>query len=82
MVFGAFVFTLPAIAIPTRGWLKLSGYMVVINAIFSMVLGLYMWILTLRTKETFSPIWDAQTAQVQDLMQTSVRRPSHLPFRR
>lgn len=72
-MFAAFAFTLPAIAIPTRGWLKLSGYMVVVNAIFSVILGLYMWILTLRTKETFSPVWNAQTNQVQDLLQTTVR---------
>lgn len=66
---------------PTRGWLKLSGYFIVINAIFSIVLGLYLWIITLRTKETFSPVWNAQTASVQGLMQTSV---SHLQidFRR
>ncbi|ROW16533.1 hypothetical protein VPNG_02858 [Cytospora leucostoma] len=71
MMFAAFAFTLPAIAIPTRGWLKLSGYMVVVNAIFSVILGLYMWILTLRTKETLSPVWNAQTNQVQDLLQTT-----------
>ncbi|KUI62571.1 hypothetical protein VP1G_09695 [Cytospora mali] len=70
MIFAAFIFTLPAIAIPTRGWLKVSGYMIVVNAIFSMILGLYLWILTLRTKENFSPVWNAQTGQVQDLMQT------------
>lgn len=58
---------------PTRGWLKLSGYFIVINAIYSVVLGLFLWIQTLRTKERFSPIWNAQTPQVQDLMQTSVR---------
>lgn len=58
---------------PTRGWLKLSGYFIVINAIYSVILGLFMWIQTLRTKERFSPIWNVQTAQVQDLMQTSVR---------
>lgn len=77
MVIAAFAFTLPAIAIPTRGWLKVSGYMIVVNAIFSTILGLYLWILTLRTKETFSAVWDAQTPQVQDLMQTTVR-PSFL----
>lgn len=71
MVIAAFAFTLPAIAIPTRGWLKVSGYMIVVNAMFSTILGLYLWILTLRTKETFSAVWDAQTPQVQDLMQTT-----------
>lgn len=73
MVFVTFALTLPAIAMPTRGWLKLSGYFIVINAIYSVVLGLYLWILTLQTKERFSPVWNIQTSQVQDLMQTSVR---------
>ncbi|KAI3397348.1 hypothetical protein diail_11006 [Diaporthe ilicicola] len=71
MVFVTFAFTLPAIAIPTRGWLKLSGYMLVVNAIFSVVLGLYLWILTLQTKEALSPLWNQQTPHVQDLMQTT-----------
>lgn len=73
LVFVTFALTLPAIAMPTRGWLKLSGYFIVINAIYSVVLGLYLWILTLQTKERLSPIWNVQTSQVQDLMQTSVR---------
>lgn len=72
LVLVTFVLTLPAIALPTRGWLKLSGYLIVINAVYSVVLGLYLWISTLRTKESFSPIWNAQSAQVQDFMQTSV----------
>lgn len=72
LVFVTFAFTLPAIAMPTRGWLKLSGYMLVVNAIFSVVLGLYLWILTLKTKETLSPLWNQQTPRVQDLMQTTV----------
>ncbi|KAJ4386651.1 hypothetical protein N0V93_009549 [Gnomoniopsis smithogilvyi] len=71
LIFATFAITLPAIAMPTRGWLKLSGYFIVINALFSIVLGLYLWIITLRTKETFSPVWNAQTASVQSLMQTS-----------
>ncbi|KAF3768773.1 hypothetical protein M406DRAFT_249206 [Cryphonectria parasitica EP155] len=71
MVFVTFALTIPAIVMPTRGWLKLSSYFIVASALFSVILGLYMWILTLRTKETFSPIWDAQTSTVQDLMQTS-----------
>lgn len=58
---------------PTRGWLKFSGYMLVVNAVFSVILGLYLWILTLRTKETLSPLWNAQPPRVQDLMQTTVR---------
>lgn len=73
MIFATFALTLPAIAMPTRGWLKLSGYFVTFNALFSVILGLYLWIITLRTKETFSPVWNAQTPAVQNLMQTTVR---------
>ncbi|KAG8168148.1 hypothetical protein KVR01_003837 [Diaporthe batatas] len=71
LVFVTFAFTLPAIAMPTRGWLKLSGYMLVVNAVFSVILGLYLWILTLRTKDTLSPLWNAQPPKIQDLMQTT-----------
>lgn len=72
MIFATFALTLPAIAMPTRGWLKISGYLIVIDALFSVVLGLYMWILTLRTKETFSPLWNAQSPTIQDDMQRAV----------
>ncbi|KAJ0123377.1 hypothetical protein N8I77_010415 [Diaporthe amygdali] len=71
MVFVTFALTLPAIAMPTRGWLKLSGYMLVVNAVFSVILGLYLWILTLRTKESLAPLWAQQQPRVQDLMQTT-----------
>lgn len=77
MVFATFALTLPAIAMPTRGWLKLSSYFIVINALFSVVLGLYLWILTLRSKERLSPIWNVQQPQVQDLMQSSVCARHH-----
>lgn len=80
MIFATFALTLPAIAMPTRGWLKISSYLVVINALFSVVVGLYLWITTLRTKETFSPIWNAQTSQVQDEMQTAVCEKILLPI--
>lgn len=75
-----FVLTLPAIIMPTRGWLKLSGYFIVLSALFTVILGLYLWILTLRTKETFSPIYNLQTAQVQELMQTAVSNLCHRIF--
>ncbi|CAK7208956.1 hypothetical protein SBRCBS47491_000273 [Sporothrix bragantina] len=69
--FVTFLFTIPAIVMPTRGWLKFSGYMVLVTALFSLIIGLDLWILTLSVKEQFTPIWSAQTSQVQDLMQTA-----------
>ncbi len=47
--------------------------MVTVTALFSLVLGLDIWILTLKTKEDFAPLWSAQNSTVQDLMQTAVR---------
>lgn len=72
MIFITFALTLPALVVPTRGWLKLSTYFVVVNAAFTVVLGLYLWIETLRTKETFAPVYAAQTPAVQNLMQGTV----------
>ncbi|CAK7206280.1 hypothetical protein SEUCBS139899_009067 [Sporothrix eucalyptigena] len=69
--FVTFLFTIPAIVMPTRGWLKFSGYMVVVTSLFSLVIGLDLWIVTLSVKEQFAPIWSQQTSQVQDLMQTA-----------
>lgn len=72
-IFATFAITLPAIAMPTRGWLKFGGYMATICSFFSVILGLYLWIITLRTKESLAPVWSAQSPHVQDLMQTTVR---------
>ncbi|EON99047.1 putative tetraspanin protein [Phaeoacremonium minimum UCRPA7] len=69
-VFVTFAATIPAITMPTRGWLKVSGYMATITALFSVIVGLYLWILTLKSKETLAPLWRAATAQTQELMQT------------
>lgn len=44
--------------------------MTIVCALFSMIVGLDLWILTLKTKEDFSQLWMAQSDAVQDLMQT------------
>ncbi|KAK1758470.1 hypothetical protein QBC47DRAFT_142494 [Echria macrotheca] len=71
LVFITFAMTLPGIVTNSRTWLKLGGIMATICAVFSMVVGLYLWILTLKTKGDFFPLWMAQPAAVQDLMQSS-----------
>ena len=65
--------TIPAIATHSRGWLKISAGFVTVTSTITLVLGLYIWILTLKTKEDFAPLWQAQTPEIQDLMQTAVR---------
>jgi hypothetical protein len=71
-ILATFALSLPAIATPSRGWLKGAGYMTVVCSIFSLVVGLYLWILTLRTKETFFPVYAGSSVDIQKLMQNSV----------
>ncbi|KAK0615785.1 hypothetical protein B0T17DRAFT_355164 [Bombardia bombarda] len=71
LVFITFLFTIPGLATPARIWLKLGAVMATVCSLVSLVLGLYMWILTLKTKEEFAPLFMAQTNTVQELMQTA-----------
>ncbi|KAI1261542.1 tetraspanin [Xylariaceae sp. FL1019] len=71
ITFIGFATTLPALATNNRGWLKLSGFLIVVSALFTLIIGLDLWIFTLRIKETFGTIWTAQNAHVQELMQTA-----------
>ncbi|KAK4187292.1 hypothetical protein QBC35DRAFT_235853 [Podospora australis] len=68
-IFITFIATLPGLATSSRGWLKLGGYMTTVCAMFSLVVGLFLWILTLRTREDFGPLYVAQPADIQQLMQ-------------
>jgi hypothetical protein len=74
--FIAFACTLPALATNSRSWLKAAVFLVVVDAIFTLIIGLDLWILTLRIKETFSKLWVAQTPEVQSLMQIAVSERS------
>lgn len=71
-VFATFLVTLPGIITPARGWTTVGIWMTTICSVFSTVLGLYIWVQTLRTKEDFASIWAAQPFEIQDLMQTAV----------
>jgi hypothetical protein len=71
-VFLTFLVTLPGLATSSRKWLKLAGYMAVFCSVFTMILGLYVWVLTLTTRENFAPFFMAQSDDVKSLIQTSV----------
>lgn len=70
-VFLTFAVSIPAMVVPTRGWLKVSGFMTAFCATFTMIVGLYLWVLTLKTKEDMAVQWNLLNADVQDLLQTS-----------
>lgn len=56
----------------TKGWLKLYGYMVVVCALFTLILGLKTWFETLKTRSNLLVIWTAQPAFTQSLLQQEV----------
>jgi hypothetical protein len=68
-VFITFFVTLPGLATSSRKWLKLASYMAVVCLVFSMILGLYLWIGTLRLREEFAPRFTAQPNDIKSLMQ-------------
>lgn len=66
----AFLLSLPTFALPTsRTWLKAHGWLVMVCALFTMVLGLMEWITTLTTRANLETIWGQQTPQIQSMLQ-------------
>lgn len=69
-IFATFAASVPAIISHTRRGLKVNGFMVAICSLFTMIVGLYLWVLTLETEAEMGEQWVLQTAEVQDLLQT------------
>ncbi|KAL3422311.1 tetraspanin [Phlyctema vagabunda] len=73
IIFVGFIVSLPAMVIPTsRGWAKLHGYFVGVSAMYTLVLGLYLWFETLKTRTNLFAIWNAQPAASQSLLQEAL----------
>ncbi|KAM5346915.1 hypothetical protein ACJ41O_009920 [Fusarium nematophilum] len=66
-----FAATLPGLVMPARSILKVSGYMVTLCAIFTMCVGVFLWVMTLKIREQFFDIYLAQEPEVQSLIQGS-----------
>ncbi|KAH8171816.1 tetraspanin family protein [Sarocladium implicatum] len=66
----AFVASLPGLLMPLRGWLKASGYMITICGVFTLCVGVYLWVLTLNIRESFFDTYLDQEPAVHDLIQT------------
>jgi hypothetical protein len=70
----AFLLSIPAMLFPdNRRWLQVHGWLVVVCALFTLVLGLDIWFHTLKTRAYLNVIWSQQPAQTQSLLQQSVR---------
>jgi hypothetical protein len=74
IVFITFLTSLPALLMPTtRAWLKVHGYLVVVCALMSLVIGLELWFDTLKTRSNLSTVWALQTPAVQSLLQQKLQ---------
>lgn len=68
-----FAFTLLGLMSPMRSWLKAGGYLITMCGLFTLCLGVYLWIMTLRLKDGFFPTYLELEPGVQSLVQQSVR---------
>ena len=69
-MFVTFVCSLPALALPTnRGWLRLQGVLTVFCALFTLILGLFIWFDTLQTGKNLSRVWGGLSTDIQSLLQ-------------
>jgi len=69
-ILAVFCFTIPGLALMKRKLLKITSYMIAFCGIFTLSIGLYLWIMTLRLKETFAPIYGQQEPAIQSLVQS------------
>lgn len=73
LVGATFVSALPSFALSTsRGWLRAHAWLVVVCAIFTLVLGLDIWVQTLKLRANLGQTWNLNTPQVQSLLQRKV----------
>ncbi|UNI24187.1 hypothetical protein JDV02_009954 [Purpureocillium takamizusanense] len=71
LIIATFVFTVPGMMSPVRGWLKAGGYLITICGLYTLCVGVFLWIMTLRIKDAFFETYVDQTPAVQSLIQDS-----------
>jgi hypothetical protein len=65
--------------LPTnRGWLRAQGWLIIACAIFTLGLGVAIWVETLQTRHNLSLLWGRESPQMQSLLQQKVCNPSTL----
>lgn len=87
LIFITFMVAIPALFKPlSRGCLRIHGWLIVLCAILTLVIGLTIWYNTLRTIANFGELWNKETIEVQALLQSRFNccgynnSPSSLPF--
>lgn len=72
IIIATFAFTGLGLLSPMRSWLKTGGYLITICGLFTLVLGVYLWVMTLRLKDAFFPTYLEQDPAIQSMIQQSV----------
>lgn len=77
-----FISSLPGLFLPLSvNWLRLTGWLSVACAVFSLALGMTVWVDTLAERATGSEMWNDAGPIVQSLLQQKVYlRPSWIEF--
>ncbi|KAE8557300.1 hypothetical protein EYB25_002007 [Talaromyces marneffei] len=70
IVFATCSLALPSLIVrDSRLWFQLQGWLVIVSGVFTLVIGLIIWIETLRTRASLNTSWGQQTSAVQSLLQ-------------
>lgn len=72
LMFATFLLIVPGLVTPTRGLLKFAGGAIALCSIFTLCIGVFLWVLTLNTKAAFLSDWKGQSQDIQGLMENSV----------
>lgn len=63
------------VLLPTdSAWLKVHGWLVMICALFTLMLGLDVWFQTLRARANLGVLWGSESAEMQSMLQQRVSK--------
>jgi hypothetical protein len=72
-IFITFAVSLPALIMrQNKGWLRIHGWLTVISAIFTLMLGIVIWVQTLQTRSELLKVWSQEAPRTQSLLQQKV----------
>jgi len=80
LIIASFVLTIPGLLSRKRKILKIGGHMIMFSGFFTLVVGIYLWLMTLRLKESLAPIYAVQDPAIQSMVQASFNCCGYLNF--
>jgi len=81
-IFVTFLVSLPAMVMrQSKGWLRAHGWMTVVCALFTLILGLAIWFETLQTRSELLSVWAGEAPRTQSLLQEKFNCCGYLSFK-